>query len=323
MLAISFAKRYDDPMRRLHDPLALSAMTSLEELAHLIARHATGQRTTTPIKGLSLLRSDTVRSVPVQVVYTPMVCVIAQGRKEVCLADETYAYDAARYLVSSVDLPVTGRVVGASARHPYLSLSFALDVDELSAILLAMHTHRVDADVPRGLAVSALDAPLLDAFVRLLRLLERPADIPVLAPLVTREILYRLLAGEQGAMLRQVALRDSRTRRVTRVIGWLRAHYAEPFRMSDLMAIANMSAPSLHRHFKALTAMSPLQYQKQIRLQEARRILVSEGHDAATVGFAVGYESPSQFSREYARLFGSPPRKHLERLLADDGALVE
>ena len=298
-------------------------MNPLEELVRLIGTHATAQRTATPIEGLSLLRSDIVRSVPVQVVYTPMVCVIAQGRKEVCLADETYEYDAARYLVSSVHLPVTGRVVGASARRPYLSLSLALDVDQLSDVLLEMRTHSVEADVPRGLAVSTLDDALLDAFVRLMRLLDRPADQPVLAPLVTREILYRLLAGEQGPMLRQVALRDSRTRQVSRVISWLRQHYAEPFHMRDLTAIANMSAPSLHRHFKALTAMSPLQYQKQIRLQEARRILVSEGRDAAAVGFEVGYESPSQFSREYARLFGAPPRKHLERLLADEGALVD
>lgn len=289
----------------------------LEELAGLIAAHGSAPGAATPIAGLALLRADVAASVPVQVVYTPKVCVIAQGRKRVSLGDQTFDYDPASYLVASVHLPVTGQVVAATPTHPYLSLSLEIDVDQVADVMRGMSVPQIEAEVPRGLAVSAMDDALLDAFVRLLRLLDRPADRPVLAPLIQREILYRLLTGEQAPMLWQMALRDSRTRQVARVVDWLREHYALPFRMSDLASIANMSAPSLHRHFKALTAMSPLQYQKQIRLQEARRILVFEGQDAATVGFSVGYGSPSQFSREYSRLFGSPPRKDVDRLLGE------
>lgn len=292
-------------------------MTSLQELAGLIAAHGLAPRAATPIAGLTLLRADAKADVPVQVVYTPKVCVIAQGRKRVGLGDQTFDYDARSYLVASVHLPVTGQVVAASRALPYLSLSLEIDVDQLADVMVGMTLPPIEAEVPRGLAVSAMDDALLDAFVRLLRLLDRPADRPMLAPLIQREILYRLLAGEQAPMLRQMASRDSRTRQVSRVVDWLREHYARPFRMSDLTSIANMSAPSLHRHFKALTAMSPLQYQKQIRLREARRILLAEGEDAATVGHAVGYGSPSQFSREYSRLFGSPPRQDVDRLLGE------
>ena len=293
-------------------------MTALEELAALIAAHGASPRRATPIPHLDLFRSDVEAGVPVQVVYAPRICVIAQGRKRVQLADRTFDYDAASYLVASVHLPVTGQVLDATPERPYLSLSLDLDVDLLSDVMHDMRAPPTEPEVPRGLAVSPMDDALLDAFVRLLRLLDRPADRPMLAPLIQREILYRLLAGDQAPMLRQIAQRDSRTRQVSRVIHWLREHYARPFRMRELVEIANMSAPSLHRHFKALTAMSPLQYQKQIRLQEARRILVAEGQDAATVGFSVGYGSPSQFSREYARLFGSPPRKDVDRLRGED-----
>lgn len=297
-------------------------MDALRELQLQIGRHCRGSQTETAVPGLTLLRSDTVISTPVQLVYRPMVCVIAQGRKQVMLNAETFRYDAAKYLISSVDLPVSSRVVKATPQCPYLALSLALDLEVLSTVFLEMAAEPPQTEIPRALAVTRVTPELLDGFVRLLRLLDRPVEIAPLAPLIVREILYRLLRGEQGVMLRQIALRESRTQQVVRAINWIRQNYAKPFRISALVRVSNMSAPSLHRHFKAVTAMSPLQYQKQIRLQEARRILVSERQDAASAGFSVGYGSPSQFSREYCRLFGAPPRQDAERLLRGEATAM-
>ena len=292
--------------------LPLPTPDSLKELCALIAQHCDGRRTSTAIPRVGLVRSDTP-TLPMGVVYQPMLYIVAQGAKQALLGDNIVEYAAGQYLVVSVDLPITGSVIQASPEAPYLALSLELAPAVLADMLLSLPGTAQDAPLP-GLAVSPVTPDLLDAAVRLLRLLGRPADIPMLAPLAEREILYRLLTGAQAPMLRQIALAHSRMAQVGQAIGWIRSHFAEPLRIDDVAQRANMSASTFHRHFKAVTAMSPLQYQKQIRLQEARRLLLAGQADAASIGFTVGYESPSQFSREYARMYGQPPLRDAVRL---------
>ena len=282
-------------------------MATLEDLAAVMSRHSTDGRVETPIPGVSLL-SSVSETLPNSVVYEPFLCVIAQGAKEVTVGDKVFAYEAGRYVVVSIDLPVCGRITEARRDRPFLSFSLKLDPAVLAELLLSLPERREAEATPlAGLAVATLPADVLDPVVRLVSLLDTPGDIPVLAPLFEREILYRLLKGEKGAMLRHIALSDSRLSQIGRAIAAIRNGYSEALRIEALADIAGMSTASFHRHFKTVTAMTPLQYQKQIRLQEARRLLVSQRGDAAHVAFTVGYESPSQFSREYARLFGAPP----------------
>ncbi|WZO97910.1 AraC family transcriptional regulator [Isosphaeraceae bacterium EP7] len=285
---------------------------TVEELAELIERHTgvDGEHPTA-IGGLDLFRLSAPNE-PIQIVYEPSLCLIAQGRKRVILADEIYIYDPAHFLLASVDLPVASQVIEASPQSPYLALRINLDAGQVGELAADAGLAR-PAGPPknRGLAVSPVGPTLLDAVVRLLDLLDSPGDVGILAPLVLREITYRLLVGEQGPRLRQITAVDGQARRIVRAIQWLKGHFAEPFRIDILAREARMSPSSLHHQFKAVTAMSPLQYQKQLRLQEARRLMLGEGLDAATAGYRVGYESPSQFSREYRRLFGQPPRLDL------------
>ncbi len=259
-------------------------------------------------------------SPPTHGVQKPTFCVVAQGCKQAVLGEETHLHAPSHYLLVSVDLPLTARVIKASPDAPYLGFCLDIEPRQIGALLLEMdmpeNTSRNPADgaLARSLSLSPTDAPLLDAVVRLLRLLDTPRDIPMLAPLVLREILYRLLTGEQGARLRQLALHGSLTQRVGRAIDWLKTHYAEPLRIETIAQEACMSASGLHHHFKAVTALSPLQYQKHLRLQEARRLMLYDALDTATAGYRVGYQSPSQFSREYSRLFGAPPLRDIARL---------
>ena len=290
-------------------------MEMLDELRQLIERHCAAARWPTAIPGVTLMRAD-APTLPVGALHKPLLCIVAQGRKRVLLGEKLFEYDSAKYLIASVDLPITGAVCEASARTPYLAMSFALDPAILAAMLLDMPQSGDGGKPFPGLAVSPMTADLLDPVLRLLRLLDRPADSAMLAPLAEREILYRLLLGPQGPMLRQIALADSRLSQIARAIGWIKDNYEQPLRIEALAAIAHMSPSSLHRHFKQVTAMSPLQFQKRIRLQEARRRVLGQQGDAASVGFAVGYESPSQFSREYSRLFGAPPGRDAARLRA-------
>lgn len=245
-------------------------------------------------------------SLPTAVLYEPSLCLIAQGSKEVRLGDELYRYDPAHFLLVSVDLPVCGRVTCATPDAPYLGLRITLDPATIGELL----ADGVDqpAAPARGLVVSEMDPPLLDAVLRLVELADTPHDVPVLAPLVLREITYRLLVGEQGGRLRQIAAAGGPAQRIARAIRWLRDHFAEPLSVTALAKQVRLSSSAFHQHFKTVTALSPLQYQKRLRLQEARRLLMGEGVDAATAAFRVGYESPSQFSREYRRLFGAPPK---------------
>jgi AraC-like DNA-binding protein len=272
------------------------------ELRSLIARHARIGQVESALAGVRLAMSR-VPTETIHHVTEPALAVVAQGAKRALLGDTAFDYGAGQYLVVSVDLPI-------------LAVSLRLRPAAIATLLLESAGDVRAAGEPAGMGVSDAPPDLLDAVTRLLRLLDRPQDIGVLAPMLEREILWRLLTGAQGAMLRQIGLADSRLSQIGHAIRWIRAHYAEALRIDDLAGVAAMSASSLHRHFRAVTAMSPLQYQKYIRLQEARARLLAAAEDVATVGFAVGYDSPSQFSREYSRLFGAPPGRDAARLRA-------
>ncbi|WP_129688555.1 AraC family transcriptional regulator [Gottfriedia acidiceleris] len=249
-------------------------------------------------------------------VYRPSLCIIVQGKKEVVLAQEHYVYSPTDYLIASVNLPITGIVTEASIENPYLALKLEFTPKQILEVLNDSELTFHKDNTKRGMYVSQIELSLLDAVTRLSRLLDTPKDIPVLAPLITKEIIYRLLQGQQGLTLGQIAVEGSSTSQISDVVNHIMNNYNQSFRIEDLAEIANMSVSSLHRHFKELTAMSPIQYQKQLRLQEARRILLSESTDAIEAAIRVGYESPSQFSREYSRLFGLPPKEDINRLKA-------
>ena len=245
----------------------------------------------------------------------PSLCVVVQGRKKALLDDEVFHYDALNYLVISVTLPVMGQVLEASPETPYLCLRFDLDLDAIARLLIEMgDCGTAPSKTDRGLFVARMDEPLLNAVLRMVKLLETPEDIGVLGDVVQKEIYYRVLRGQLGQRLADFAERNGNSHRIVRVIDWLTQHFDSPLRIEDLAEMATMSPSALHHRFKAMTSMSPLQYQKQLRLHEARRLMFSEGMECAAAGYRVGYESPSQFSREYRRLFGSPPRAEVARL---------
>ncbi|WP_311083589.1 AraC family transcriptional regulator [Paenibacillus polymyxa] len=295
-----------------------STMEKQAELARLIERFSNQDGVlTTAIPSLHFVRSSNT-TVPIHQVHEPALCIVAQGRKVVMLAEESYHYGTFDYLVVSVDLPISGQVIQASAEAPYLCLRLNFDPHQvLDLIKESAFPTSPMPDSRRGLYVSQTNSLLLDAVVRLVHLLENPQDVPVLAPLVIREILYRILQGNQGESLKQLVMTGSHSNRIAEVIKRIKQDYDKPLRIEELSKLANMSPSSLHRHFKEVTAMSPMQYQKQLRLQESRRLLLSESADAADVGFQVGYESPSQFSREYARMFGLPPISDIKRMRSD------
>ena len=281
----------------------------LSPLRDLVARHARGERTDSAVTGLTLLRA-TDPSPTVSGVLEPHLCFVLQGAKQVTINGETYRYDPASYFVASVALPASGCVSEASADAPYLAVGMAVDRAAIGALLDEL-PDQLPAS-PRGFAVNTVTAPLLGALHRLLELLDMPQDIPALAQARHRELLYRLLQNDDG-QLREIAREDSRLSRIHRAIGWLRAHYDETIRIEELANLAGMSRASFHRHFKAATSMSPLQFQKTLRLQEARRLL-RDASSAQMSAHRVGYESASQFSRDYARLFGLPPARDAARL---------
>ncbi|MBC7932456.1 MAG: AraC family transcriptional regulator, partial [Rubrivivax sp.] len=231
-------------------------------------------------------------------------------------------YEPGKYFVLSLDLPIVAQIVGATREEPYLGLTMELDFSEIGSLVLDDNSLAAAARRPdKGLFVSPLDEDLLDALIRLARLLKTPAHIPVLAPLVRREIFFRLLGGDQSGLLRKMTMKNSQVRRIAVAVGWLKRHFAEPIRIKDLARRANMSPASLHSWFKAVTTMSPVQFQKRLRLQEARRILYGQDVDAAAASYRVGYASPSQFNRDYKRLFGAPPRKDVEHLRSVSGGM--
>jgi AraC-like DNA-binding protein len=241
--------------------------------------------------------------------------VIAQGSKEVLLGDSRYRYDPSQYLLATVELPRVSQVLEASKERPYLSLRLELAPTLVSSVLVeAGHASPPGHADVRAIAVSPLDGNLLDAFVRLVRLLDAPAEARVLLPLITREIIYRLLLGEQGGRLRHLALQGGYTPRIARAVGHLRQNFDQPLRIENIAQELGMSVSGLHHHFKAVTAMSPLQFQKLLRLQEARRLMLSEDLDAASAAYRVGYRDASHFNREYKSLFGVPPMRDVHRL---------
>jgi AraC-like DNA-binding protein len=296
-------------------------MDTLALFAAAIARHAPVDGIhDTFLPGVRLIRSSSP-TMPMPVLYERTVCLVAQGRKRAVLGTTAFVYDPSYYLVASVELPVTGAVIEASPERPYLCLSLDLDMVVLGDLALRHPPAGPDDDGDdTGMALNRTTPELLDAALRLTRLLDTPADIDALAPLVTREILYRLLTGAGNRIVRRMARSDSRQNQIARAIVWLRAHYARDCRIDEMADVARMSRSTFHAHFKAVTAMSPLEFRTQLRMQEARRLMGAEGMDAASAGYRVGYESPSQFSRDYARLFGVPPARDAGRLRETAGA---
>ena len=264
--------------------------------------------------GLDLFRYSAPTG-PVYAVNEPSFCIIVQGSKELLLGNESYRYDASRYLLVSAGLPVIGRILEGTRERPYLGVRIGLEPALVTAVLLecGLLAPRASRAI-KAMAVSWLDANLLDSVVRLVRLVDAPRDYTALAPLAIREIVYRLALGEQGGRLCQIALNAGRAHRIAKAIELVRKSYDKPLRIPSLARQLGMSPSGLHHHFKAVTAMSPLQFQKQLRLQEARRLLVAGDFDAATAGYRVGYDDASQFSREYRRFFGEPPIRDVERL---------
>ncbi len=287
----------------------------LSALRESIAR-LTGEedRTETAVPGLTLYRKSEPTQ-PYSGMYPPCICLAVQGAKRAVLGGDEYIYDAENYLITPINLPTIVQILEASPDKPYLGLVLDLDLRTLGELIL-------DSDLPQSqtkqpghaMATGKVTPPLLNAFKRLVDLLGEPMDIPILAPIVKREIFYRMLVGEQGMRLRQMASAGSQGNRIARVIDWLRDNFKEPLRIDDLASQVNMSTSTFHHHFKSLTAMSPLQYQKWLRLNEARRLMLTENQDAAAAAFQVGYESPSQFSREYSRLFGNSPLRDITNL---------
>jgi len=287
----------------------------LEALAASIARWTEkGDHIETTIPGLALYRQEEPTQ-PASGMYEPSICWAVQGAKRVVLGEDTYVYEAHHFLITSVDLPTVWQVIEASPEKPCLGLVLKLDLREISQLMVDSHLPPPRAQrSSRGMATGEVTLPLLRAFQRLLDLLDEPKDIPILAPIIQREISYRLLVGDQGARLRQMASAGSQSNQIARAIDWLRGNFTRPLRIDDLATQANMSTSTFHHHFRALTAMSPLQYQKWLRLNEARRLMLTERLDATNAAFQVGYESPSQFSREYSRLFGEPPLRDITNL---------
>ncbi|GAC1366910.1 MAG: AraC family transcriptional regulator [Ktedonobacteraceae bacterium] len=285
-----------------------------EELVERIAEAIREDGTLQPLTGLHLSRTSVPRK-RVHSVVESSVAVIAQGSKEVLLGESRYQYDPLHYLLTTVELPRVSQVLEASRERPYLALRMELSPALVSSVMVeaSLPIPRERAEV-RAIDVSPVDGYLLDAFVRLLRLLDSPAEAPVLMPLITREIIYRLLMGEQGARLRHLVMEGGYTPYIATAVKRLRQDFDQPLRIEQLAQELDMSVSGFHHHFKAVTAMSPLQFQKRLRLQEARRLMLSEGLDATSAAYRVGYQDASHFNREYKSLFGVPPIRDVQRL---------
>ena len=295
-------------------PANHSTQADRTELVERLDRAILHEGTADPMEGVRLRRASSPTELGHGTSH-PSFCVIAQGSKDVRLGDRDYRYDPAHYLVATAALPIASRIAEASEERPYLGLVLTLDPVLVGSVMveLGRPAPRPNA-AATAIAVSPLDDGLLNAVVRLVRLLDTPADARFLAPLIKREIVYRLLVGPQGDRIRQVASLGGETNRITRAIEQLRTDFDRPLRIEDLARNLGMSVSGFHHHFKEVTAMSPLQFQKQLRLQEARRLMLGEQLDATTAGFRVGYDDTSHFSREYKRLFGNPPMRDVERL---------
>lgn len=284
-------------------------------LGKLISRWTeANNRLETDVPGLMLVRYEAPTE-PKSAMYEPCICLVAQGAKRVQLGDEVYVYDENNMLLTSVGLPAMASVLHASKEVPLLSLVLKIDLQMVSHLLVDSSLPEPRIQTPsRAMAVCEVSAPLLDSFIRLVNLLDCPEDIPILSPLILKEILYRLLVGELGPRLRQIATAGSHGQQIAKAVKWLRGNYNKPLKVEGLARDTGMSLSTFHLHFRALTAMSPLQFQKWLRLHEARRLMLMESQDATTAALQVGYESASQFSREYKRQFGAPPLRDIKVL---------
>ncbi|EJB8584639.1 AraC family transcriptional regulator [Vibrio parahaemolyticus] len=286
-----------------------------QKLAKLIDRWTgNANQYDTPISGLRFSRWTTPTP-PTSYTHNPSICLIAQGRKRVLLGEESFIYDANHFLISSVDLPIIANIIEASEEQPYLGLIMELDLTEISQLIVDSELAFTQSkEAQKGIAVGELSESLLDAFVRLAELLDEGQNIKILAPIIKREIFYRLLMIEQGTRLHQIVTAGSHSHQIAKAIDWLKNNFVKPLSVGDLASFTGMSKSSFYTHFRSMTSMTPLQFQKKLRLSEARRLMLTENLDAMAATFKVGYESPSQFSREYSRLFGAPPSKDIKSL---------
>ncbi|EJE8523384.1 AraC family transcriptional regulator [Vibrio parahaemolyticus] len=283
-----------------------------QKLAKLIDRWTgDANQYDTPISGLRFSRWTTPTP-PTSYTHNPSICLIAQGRKRVLLGEESFIYDANHFLISSVDLPIIANIIEASEEQPYLGLIMELDLTEISQLIVDSELAFTQSkEAQKGIAVGELSESLLDAFVRLAELLDEGQNIKILAPIIKREVFYRLLMSEQGTRLHQIVTAGSHSHQIAKAIDWLKNNFVKPLSVGDLASYTGMSKSSFYTHFRSMT---PLQFQKKLRLSEARRLMLTENLDAMAATFKVGYESPSQFSREYSRLFGAPPSKDIKSL---------
>jgi AraC-like DNA-binding protein len=289
---------------------------SLRRLARLLAAHAPYDGAfTLRVTGLHVVRRSKPYPEMVRATVTPALCIVAQGAKIVMLGREVYSYDASRMIAYAVDLPVAGQIVRASHSEPFLALKLDLDPYRIAELALKVYPHGVpNPQDNRGVVVGQATTAIVDAAARLVELMAQPSDAELLAPLVVDEILIRLLRSAIGPRVAQIGQKESSVQRVAKAVTWVRANFAQPMAVEALADLAHMSPSSFHQHFKAVTSLSPLQYQKVLRLHEARRLMLSRMMDAGSAGREVGYVSASQFSREYSRLFGSAPTRDVARL---------
>jgi AraC-like DNA-binding protein len=287
--------------------IVLTMDKALEELRAIVMREG-DTWTSSGIPRVEMVRAEACSNQ----VYAPMLHLVLQGTKELSVGEQVLSLSPATYFIVPADIPAIGQVKAEKPGSPYLAMSLNLDPAVLAAVLAGNEGNR-SADVVPGFSVSTATPELIDACLRMMRLIDRPAEVAMLAPMIEREILFRVLQGPQGEILRQIAREESRLSQVRRAIDWIRTHYTEPFRVEPLAAMTGMSVAAFYWHFKAVTAMTPIQYQKRLRLLKARRLLIFEPRDTAAIAFSVGYESASQFSREYARMYGLPPVRDVAR----------
>lgn len=284
-----------------------SMSNAMSELRSIVMR-AENKWTDIGIPRLAMVRAEACSDQ----VYQPMLHLVVQGSKTLSIGDRVLTYEAGTYFVVPVDVPATGEIRAGGPGMPYLAISLTLDLGVIAA-LLGGQVEEAEPSSPVCFAGVRASAEVIDAWLRMARLVDRPSEISTLAPMTEREILFRTLQGPLGRFLREAARPDGRMSQIRRAIDWIRDHYTEPFLVKHLAAMAGMSVAAFYRHFKAMTAMTPIQYQKRLRLLRARWLLLFEPRDAASIAFSVGYESASQFSREYARMFGMPPAKDVAR----------